>query len=139
MFVREAREEDYPELRRIYLESRKKHFHWANRNEMALDEFDRDTVEERILLAEDAGRILGFVSLYLPEDFIHLLFMHPDATGKGAGALLLDHAIAKMNKPVKLKCVSDNQRALNFYMNRGWKKVVEEGNPGEKYWVLAFE
>lgn len=44
-----------------------------------------------------------------------------------------------MNTPLSLKCVSENLKALKFYENKGWKKVVEEGEPGEKYWVLEYK
>ncbi|MFF2093128.1 GNAT family N-acetyltransferase [Paenibacillus sp. NPDC058174] len=139
MIIREASEQDYPELRKIYLESRQQNFHWANSNEMTLEDFDRDTVEEQIIVAEDNSRIVGFSSLYLPENFIHNLFVQPGYTGKGVGAELLQHALETMNKPIRLKCVSENHRALRFYESNGGKKVVEEGNPGEKYWVVVFE
>ncbi|WP_144526393.1 GNAT family N-acetyltransferase, partial [Bacillus pumilus] len=103
---------------------RRKSFHWANTEEMNLDDFDRDTTEEYILLAEENSRILGFASLYLPENFIHNLFVHPDFSGKGVGTQLVNHAIEKMGKPVRLKCVSENHKALGFYEKSGWKKVV---------------
>lgn len=106
---------------------------------MTLNDFDRDTVDESILLAEENTRVLGFASLYLPENFIHNLFVHPDSNGKGVGSQLVKHAVEKMSKPVTLKCVSENHKALVFYEKCGWKKVVEEGKPGEKYWVLAYE
>ncbi|GGG64627.1 GNAT family N-acetyltransferase [Paenibacillus radicis (ex Gao et al. 2016)] len=139
MIIREARKQDYPELRKIYLESRQQNFHWVNRSEMASEDFDRDTVEEQIIVAEDNSRIVGFSSLYLPENFIHNLFVHPSYTSKGVGGKLLHHALETMNKPIRLKCISENDRALKFYDNNGGKKVVEEGNPGEKYWVVVFE
>ncbi|MCM3038731.1 GNAT family N-acetyltransferase [Paenibacillus motobuensis] len=139
MIIREASKTDYPQLRQIYLESRRKSFHWANADEMTLNDFDRDTIEEYILLAEENSQILGFASLYLPDCFIHNLFVHPDFNGKGVGTQLVKNAIEKMGKPVRLKCVSENHKALMFYEKNGWKKVVEEGNPGEEYWVLVYE
>ncbi|HDX9578725.1 TPA: GNAT family N-acetyltransferase [Bacillus pseudomycoides] len=139
MNIRIANELDYPDLRMIYLESRRKSFHWADIETMTLEDFDKDTVEEYIILAEENNRILGFASLYLPENFIHNLFVHPDYSGKGAGGELLNAAIEKMNKPLRLKCVSENKKAMKFYENKGWKKVVEEGEPGERYWVMVFE
>ncbi|UNK16996.1 GNAT family N-acetyltransferase [Paenibacillus sp. N3/727] len=139
MNIREASELDYPDLRLTYLESRRKSFYWANIEEMTLEDFDRDTVGEYILLAEDDFHILGFTSLYLPDNFIHNLFVHPDFSGKGVGVQLVNSAVEKMNKPVRLKCVSENRKALNFYENNGWKKVVEEGKPGEKYWVMVYD
>lgn len=44
-----------------------------------------------------------------------------------------------MNIPLRLKCVSKNQKALKFYENMGWKKVIEEGELEEKYWVMIYE
>ncbi|MGG4108090.1 GNAT family N-acetyltransferase [Paenibacillus lautus] len=139
MNIRAANESDYPELRLIYLESRRKRFHWVKIEEMKLEDFDRDTVEELIILAEQDSQITGFASLYLPDNFIHHLFVHPDFFGKGVRVQLVNAAIEKMNKPVRLKCVSENQKAMCFYENNGWKKVVEEGEPGEKYWVMIYE
>ncbi|MFJ8526741.1 GNAT family N-acetyltransferase [Bacillus sp. NPDC094106] len=139
MNIRVANELDYPVLRMIYLESRRKSFHWADMEEMTLEDFDKHTVGEYIILAEENNRILGFASLYLPENFIHNLFVHPDFSGKGVGGELLHASIEKMNKPLRLKCVSENEKAMKFYENNGWKKVVEEGEIGERYWVMVYE
>lgn len=138
MLIRDASIVDYPQLRQIYLDSRRQSFHWANAEEMTLHEFDQDTMDEHILLAEDNSQILGFASLYLPDRFIHNLFVRPDVAGKGVGDLLLKHAVAKLGTPATLKCVSKNDKALSFYKKRGWKAVVEEGEPGAKYWVLVY-
>jgi GNAT superfamily N-acetyltransferase len=139
MKIRVANELDYPELRNLYLQSRSKTFFWENTEEMILEDFDKHTVGEHIILAEENNHILGFASLYLPDNFIHNLFVHSDFLGKGVGGRLLNACIEKMNRPLKLKCVSKNQKAMKFYERNGWKKVVEEGNPNEKYWVMMYE
>ncbi|MED5016464.1 GNAT family N-acetyltransferase [Paenibacillus chibensis] len=139
MIIREASRADYPQLRRIYLESRRESFRWANVDEMTLDDFDKDTSEEQILLAEEYAQVLGFASLYVPDRFIHNLFVHPAAAGNGVGDLLLKRAVAELGTPVTLKCVSENLKALRFYKKRGWKAVVEEGEPDARYWVLVYE
>ena len=139
MIIREARTSDYAQLREIYLHSRRENFHWANADEMTLEDFDRDTSEEEMLVAESGDQILGFASLYVPDRFVHNLFVHPKAAGKGAGKLLLQQSIARLGTPVTLKCVSDNNKALSFYKKQGWKTVIEEGEPGAKYWVLVYE
>lgn len=136
--IREAKLEDYPELREIFLASRRENFHWADANEMALGDFDKQTEKEFILLAEENTIILGFTALYLPDNFIHHLFVHPDHAGKGVGRQLLDAAIESMRKPIRLKCVSANHKAMKFYENNGWERVVEEEKHGEKYWVMEF-
>ena len=139
MIIRVASSADYPQLRQIYLESRRESFHWAIADEMTLDDFDQDTSEEQILLAEENTQVLGFASLYVPDRFIHNLFVHPAAAGKGVGDLLLKRAVAELGTPVTLKCVSENLKALSFYKKRGWKAVVEEGEPEARYWVLVYE
>ncbi|WP_025682148.1 GNAT family N-acetyltransferase [Paenibacillus maysiensis] len=139
MLIREASIADYQQLRQIYLDSRRESFHWANADEMSLEDFDRDTSEEKILLAEENDQVLGFASLYVPNRFIHNLFVHPTAVGKGVGKQLLQQSVAELGTPVTLKCVSDNHKALRFYKKQGWKTVVEEGEPGARYWVLVYE
>lgn len=139
MLIREAKTIDYPQLRDIYFESRRQSFHWLHTEEIHLHDFDQDTQEEQIFLVEKNNKILGFISLYVPDRFIHLLFVHPNAAGQGAGDLLLQHAIEVLGTPVTLKCVSENHKALSFYHKRGWKAVVEEGEPGAEYWVLVYE
>ena len=41
MNIRVASDLDYPDLRLIYLESRRKSFHWADIEEMTLEDFDK--------------------------------------------------------------------------------------------------
>lgn len=138
--IREANDSDYPKLRQIYLESRLTSFEWDNKEEMTLEDFDKHTQEEYIILVEEDTHILGFASLYLPENFIHNLFVDPNVFGKGVGSKLLRAAIEKMSKPIRLKCVTKNQKAMRFYEFNGWKKVFEEGDPGEEqYWVMEYQ
>ncbi|MGZ7442992.1 GNAT family N-acetyltransferase [Paenibacillus sp. TH7-28] len=139
MNIRAASEIDFPEIRQIYLESRRGSFHWAKTEEMNLEDFDRDTVEELIIIAEEDSHILGFASLYLPENFIHNLFVHPDFFGRGVGEQLLHTALTNLGRPVRLKCVSANHKAMKFYEKHGWKKIVEEGPSIEKYWVMEYK
>ena len=72
MEIRVANDLDYPDLRRIHLESRRKNFHWADIEKMTLEDFDKHTVGEFIILAEENSEILGFASLHLQDDFIQI-------------------------------------------------------------------
>ncbi|SFX21585.1 Ribosomal protein S18 acetylase RimI [Thermoactinomyces sp. DSM 45891] len=139
MKIREANKDDFPELRHLYLESRCKSFYWADVEQMTLEDFDQHTLEEHIIVAEENQSILGFASLYLPDNFIHNLFVHPEFSGKGVGTKLLQASIEKMTQPIRLKCVSKNHKAMKFYQEHGWRKVVEEGNLEEKYWVMVYK
>ncbi|PAE90078.1 GNAT family N-acetyltransferase [Shouchella clausii] len=138
MIIRTANKLDFPTLRKIYLESRRESFYWADIDKMSLEDFDKDTVGEHIIIAEDQHRILGFASLDLSHNFIHNLFVHPAAFGKGVGGHLMNASIKKMDKPIRLKCVSKNHKALNFYENNGWKKIIEEGELESRYWVMEY-
>lgn len=137
--IRVANELDYPDLRRIYLEARTKSFHWECTEKMSLEDFDKDTVDDYVILAEEDGKILGFAALYVPDNFIHSLFVDPAFSGKGVGGRLIDFAIEKMNRPLRLKCVSENNQAMKFYEYKGWKKVVEECASEIKYWVMEYK
>lgn len=90
--IRTAVVTDYPDLRNIYLESRHARFHWAHPENMSLQDFDSDTVDEHIIVAENEdGQLLGFASLYLPDNFIHLLFIHPSFIGGVQAHAYLKH------------------------------------------------
>lgn len=138
MHIRTAQEKDYPALREILLQSRRSRFHWANTEEMKLDDFDQQTVDEHIIVAEEGGHIAGFASLYLPENFLHHLFVHPDYFGRQIGGLLLNASIDLMTKPIRLKCVSANSIALSFYEQHGWVRIVEEEKHGDRYWIMEY-
>lgn len=76
---------------------------------------------ERMILVEAEGTLLGF--LLMTEGHIDMLFMDPDASGKGAGALLLHEAERSGAK--SLECFRDNRGARRFYERHGWRVARE--------------
>ncbi|WP_243370546.1 GNAT family N-acetyltransferase [Microvirga solisilvae] len=72
---------------------------------------------DRMLVAEQEGRIVGF--LLLTDGHIDMLFMEPAASGKGGGARLLESAEAQGAK--SLECFRDNHGACRFYERHGWR------------------
>ena len=86
-----------------------------------------------IFLGENEdGAILGFISVWEPDHFIHHLFVHPDHQRQGIGQLLLSSLYSWLALPYRLKCVAKNQVALAFYEKNGWvevgRGVGEEGD-----------
>ncbi|MBF9232697.1 GNAT family N-acetyltransferase [Microvirga alba] len=75
---------------------------------------------DRTILVEE-GTPLGF--LLMTDGHIDMLFMDPDASGKGAGTLLLREAEAAGAK--SLECFRDNQGARRFYERHGWRIARE--------------
>ena len=73
--IREIKSADINTLADIYYKSRIATFDWMNPNEIELDDFHRDTKGEKIWVAELKGHVVGFVSVWEAENFIHHLFV----------------------------------------------------------------
>jgi putative acetyltransferase len=72
---------------------------------------------ERMLVALERDAPIGF--LLMTDGHIDMLFMDPDAGGKGVGARLLAEAEARGAK--SLECFRDNHGARRFYERYGWR------------------
>lgn len=135
--IREMTTQDKPSLRQLYLESRRETFYWDDPELMHIEDFDRDTEDELIFVAESQQTIIGFISLYVPDNFIHCLFVDSSFKGQGAGHLLLEKAKQQLQRPLKLKCLSRNTPALAFYEKEGWEKV-HEVKIRDAYWNMIY-
>lgn len=136
MVIREFIESDRTSLRSIYLETRRQEFIWLNGDSLELSDFDKDTDGERIWVCDLPKRIVGFVSICESDDFIHHLFIHPQYSGRGFGSQLLAACLAKMSRPARLKCVSQNTRALKFYRSRGWHTLSKGISSDGEYQLM---
>ena len=135
---------DYLEsVRKLYLESRIATFTWLDSSNFELTDFDRDTEGEQIWLAMVSDQVVGFISIWQAEHFIHHLFVSPSCLRSGIGASLL--AISKQHYPaLTLKCLVANQNAVDFYCSQGFKitATVEDGAESHhlmKYSVITEE
>ena len=136
--IRDFKEDDRYALRDIYLLSRMHTFTWFDTSEYALADFDKDTEGEWILVADYGGAVIGFISCWLPDNFIHHLFVHPAYIKQGVGKLLLNAAVTVLNKPVTLKCLIRNENAIAFYRSQGWQiEEKGEGKPGD-YFLMSY-
>lgn len=91
-------------------------------------DFSRDTAGERLfVIHEFDDPPLGFASVWEPAAFIHHLFIHPSAQGRGLGPLLLDSLTDRVPRPWQLKCTLANTRAMKFYLAHGWVEL-EKGD-----------
>jgi GNAT superfamily N-acetyltransferase len=82
--------------------------------------FRSETEGERILVAEADGEIVGFVSIFEPQRFVHHLYIEPSWQRRAVGAALLDEALRSLGGAATLKCQTGNPGALAFYRRLGW-------------------
>ena len=80
-----------------------------------LEEFDFGTL--RLHCLRHGSGIAGFVGV--ADDTIEMLFLAPDAIGKGFGRRLLDFAVDTLGA-VAVDVNEQNQRALRFYERSGF-------------------
>src|SRR6185295_8677621 len=108
-------------LASLFLESRRRTFHWKDPLEFQLADFEKQTTGEVVSVAVDQDeKIIGFVSVFESDRFIHHLFVHPDYQRNEIGRLLLGSLTRWLPRPYRLKCVAANQRACEFYRKNGW-------------------
>lgn len=84
----------------------------------------------RMMVAEVEADVVGVAAA--SEDAVDLLWVHPSHHGEGMGTALLDFVEADIRKRGhrrgKLSCFTENHRAMNFYLRRGWMAVGEGRN-----------
>lgn len=123
---------DADSLSQIYLKCRLEAFHWMPPETFELTDFQRDTQGEVIFVAVENSLQVGFISVWMQDNFIHHLFVDSAHHGKGIGRLLLAEALKNMGRPARLKCVVRNSKACKFYEANGWQveSTTSEGPIG---------
>lgn len=108
----------------IYLRDRQLYFPWVAHPDIT--DFNHDSRGEAVFVAEIDGQVAGFVSLLPVMDFIHLLFVSPEFRHQGVGHALIQRMRQEAIGNLTLKCVIDNEAALNFYAHEGFKVRRED-------------
>lgn len=121
--IRKMNPEDLPMLQNIFLQTRAEKFQWLDKTDLNIDDFERETEGEKIWVAELNAEVVGFISAWEPENFIHHLFVTPEFSGQQIGSALLATCLENLERPAQLKCVSANTDALAFYRARGWQTI----------------
>lgn len=122
----------------MFLEARLATFLWRSQSKWTLEDFDRSTAGEPVLVATIDGRIVGFVSWWPPGDFVHNLFVAPDRLRCGIGGPLLRAALSRIGRPAWLKCDRKNENAIAFYLANGWEPHEERTELGAEWLPLVM-
>jgi GNAT superfamily N-acetyltransferase len=126
---------DEARCQEIYTRVRASTFLWVNPKRFKQSDFGPDTLGESLLVADHpANGVIGFVGIWLPENFIHHLYVLPEFHRIGVGRALLETALRTISRPAKLKCQSANKNAREFYQHLGWREG-EQGHDDIGRWI----
>lgn len=115
MIIRKATEFDESQLAELFFVTRKATFVSRSHNLIQPSDYLGSTSEDDVWVAEEEGLIVGFVSTYPKNNFIHNLFVHPIHQKKAVGSALLTFAENTLSKPMTLKIAMDNLSVCAFY------------------------
>lgn len=134
LIVSRASTLDNSELAQIYLRSRIAAFPWVKHPQAS--DFIQDSKNELILKAVLNNKIVGFLSFYQQDNFIHLLFIDPAYIHSGIGSQLLFTIRQSATALVTLNCVRQNNHALAFYKAQGFKIIGKSLWKSPAYYTL---
>lgn len=120
MEIIEFRDIDLQHLRELFLNERQRTFIEQDISEFKLEDFEKQTQGEYILTAHINHIVVGFISIWMPNNFIHHLYVDTKYQGKNIGTELLKAAIQKTVFPITLKCLVNNTKAVEFYIKKGF-------------------
>jgi GNAT superfamily N-acetyltransferase len=96
----------------------------------------------RIVVADEAGRVLGFVWVGDSRDEagkgeLFAIYVLPEAWGSGAGSALMASALEALRSysSATLWVLDDNPRARRFYEREGW--ILDGGCRNEEFLGVA--
>jgi ribosomal protein S18 acetylase RimI-like enzyme len=123
--------------RKLYLASRLTTFIWVDTAIFSLSDFEHDTEGEDIWVASNLNDVLGFISIWAPDNFIHHLFVSPSCLRRGVGLKLLNFAKQRYSN-LSLKCLTQNSNAIEFYLSQGFTIAKTVDNGAESYYLMTF-
>lgn len=121
--TRHATATDGARCAHIFLDGRRKAFPWQPPERFGLDDYYDCVEDELVIVAEVDGEVVGFVSIDMPDRFIHTLFIDPGWQQRGIGTVLLREALGELRGSAQLTCAARNAAARAFYEHNGWVPV----------------
>jgi len=137
MKIAAIKKTDFETLRNLYLNERRRTISWLDPIKFQLKDFDNETKEELILVAYDNDIPIGFISIWMKDNFIHHLYIDQHYQGKNIGTELLKAAIVQTHLPITLKCLENNTNAIAFYLKKGF--IAKERGQSEHGEYILFE
>ena len=134
--IRPAEPSDTDALQRLY-EEFVHEADWLPEEAKKDPDFAATSAGERVTVAESAeGEIVGLMSVWERESFVHTLCVSDAWKGQGIGTRLLDSLEGWLPQPWRLKCVAANRQAVGFYRGRGWRHIETAIGKQGVYYLL---
>ena len=108
----------------LYVRSGTAAFSWRPDGHFLAADFTRFAEEEEVWLALMGDALVGILSLFRPENFIHCLYVDPTAQRLAVGKALVAHVRKVVAAPLTLKLDVPNRRAIAFYEATGWERMT---------------
>jgi len=131
--IRPAREEEYDEIARIWMES------WVSTGLIEAGKFSLAQMRARIprevengwclFVADAEGTLAAMLALHLPKLRLHQIFVAPEYQGKKVGRQLLAFTREKLPDEIRLRCVRENEKAWRWYEREGFVFEKEQVDP----------
>lgn len=131
--IRKAKCEDIQQLEILFQFIRQKTFISRPKNEFQIGDYQKSTADDEVWVMEENAVIIGFVSTYSADNFVHNLFIHPAHQRCGKGTQLLQTAEKNLKRPMTLKIAIDNLKVCGFYEKYGWYQVSMHQDTVEPY------
>jgi GNAT superfamily N-acetyltransferase len=108
----------------LYVRSGQAAFTWRAPEHFRPEDFRMFALDEEVWLALMGEAVVGILSVFREENFIHCLYVDPDAQRLGVGRALVAHVRKIAAHPLTLKLDVPNRRAIQFYEATGWARMT---------------
>lgn len=128
LVIRPAAADELAACADLYEEVQADTFTWVRPDRLpTAEDFLTDARDETVYVAMLDGRLVGVAAVYVPDNFLHSLFV--SERGKGVGKALLGYVCDRANGPVSLKVQAPNLRAEAFYLREGFRAIGRGEDP----------
>ena len=125
MFIRKYKDSDFDQLCHVMDRARMQELETANMEQVFIQLKDapylRYLLKCKMYVATKAEKIVGFVGLRPHE--LSFLYVDPNFQNHGVGKKLIEFALKRLERPIKLDVFTDNLAAKALYEKYGFKVV----------------
>lgn len=133
--IRKARDAaEIADAAALYERSGTAAFSWRPPGYFQAEDFKYFAEDEDVWLAFAGNALVGIVSLFAADNFIHCLYVDPDAQRLGVGRTLVAQLRKETGRALTLKLDTPNVAAIAFYEATGWTRM----NGPDDFGVDAF-